>query len=79
MPKVTGSNPVVSTMNDDLLDLVGPFRGPCGICGGPDARHRMADAIAGCVRAGDSPESIAEDYGVPVENVIRLATEYYEE
>lgn len=27
------------------LDLVGPFRGPCGICGGPDARHRTADVI----------------------------------
>jgi hypothetical protein len=40
-----------------------PYRGPCGICGGPDARHRLFDCMRGRVRAGDTPESVAEDYG----------------
>jgi len=57
----------------EMLRLVGPYRGKCGICGGPDARHRVADAIAEQVRAGDSPESVADDFGVEVASVRFLA------
>ena len=46
------------------LDALGPYRGPCGICGGPDARHRLADAIADRLRAGESAEAVALDYEV---------------
>jgi hypothetical protein len=35
-----------------LLDRMRPPYGPCGICGGPDARHRLWDAIEGTVRLG---------------------------
>jgi len=44
------------------LDLIGPYCGPCWLCGGPDARHRTWDAIRERLAAGDSAESIAEDY-----------------
>ena len=27
------------------LDALEPYRGPCGICGGPDQRHRLWDAV----------------------------------
>ena len=47
----------------ETLDLLGPYRGPCGLCGVfPDARHRQADAITGAVLAGDTPEAVAGDY-----------------
>jgi len=32
------------------LDSRWPARGPCGICGGPDARHRLWDAIETSIR-----------------------------
>ena len=51
------------------FDALEPFHGPCGICGGPDARHRVVDAIASRLRAGESVESVAEDYGLSVEKV----------
>ena len=45
------------------LDLLGPYRGPCGLCGGhPDARHRQGDAITGGLVGGDSTETVAGDY-----------------
>ena len=40
-------------------------RGPCGLCGGPDARHRVLDAIAERVTAGDTIDDTAADYGMP--------------
>lgn len=59
-------------MTDPLLDLLGPHPGPCGICGGPDARHRMADAIVERVQAGEPAERVAADYGRPIEVVEAL-------
>ena len=46
--------------------MLWPPRGPCLLCGVPglDARHRVMDAVAGLVLAGDAAETIAEDYGV---------------
>lgn len=52
-----------------------PPAGPCGICGGPDKRHRMIDAIVEREAAGDSILFIAEDYDLPVEFVRRIVTE----
>ena len=47
----------------EVLDLLGPYRGPCGLCGqSADARHRVADAIAGALIAGDDPGAVADDY-----------------
>ncbi len=44
------------------LDAIMPFRGPCGFCGGPDARHRIVEAAQENLRAGESPASVAENY-----------------
>ena len=35
-----------------------PYRGPCGCCGGPDARHRVCDVARGMWRAGDDLATI---------------------
>lgn len=51
----------------DVIDRHFPYRGPCAMCGGPDARHRLFDEMRGRVRAGDTPESVAEDYGCTME------------
>lgn len=57
------------------LDEYMPPRGPCGICGGPDARHRTVDAIHSRCRAGESPESLAEDYNLPLIVIARILSE----
>lgn len=59
-----------------LIDAEMPFAGPCGICGGPDKRHRVLDAVADCVRAGDSVASVAEAYGLSAGLVSRLAEDW---
>jgi hypothetical protein len=54
------------------LDVLQPYAGPCGICGGPDQRHRLADSIVENVGGGDSPEFVAEVYDVPLATVLAL-------
>lgn len=54
------------------IDRELPFRGPCRLCGGPDARHRITDAIWEAWQAGDSLGSLAEDYGVSESFVFRV-------
>ena len=54
------------------LDLVGPFRGPCAFCGFNDARHRVADGLAGQWIAGDTAEALAEDHGYATEVVYAI-------
>lgn len=53
-----------------------PPAGPCGICGGPDKRHRVIDAAIGMVMAGDHPAAVAEDYGLSEAFVQRLVDEF---
>ena len=55
-----------------VLDLLYPFAGPCLVCGGPDKRHRLADAIVHSVRGGDSPRLVASVYDVPEATVTAL-------
>ena len=52
------------------LDIIGPFRGRCGICGHADARHRVLDAIRDRCAAGEAVKSLAHDYGLS-ESAIR--------
>jgi hypothetical protein len=61
----------------DALDQLGPYRGACGLCGWPDARHRLADSISGAILAGDSPEDVAGDYlpGGVTPAAVRVALE----
>lgn len=47
-----------------VLSAFGPPAGPCALCGLPDKRHRILEAVAENVRAGDSPAFVAEAYGV---------------
>ncbi len=54
-------------------DLVGEYRGPCGLCGYPDQRHRVFEAIEDMVNAGDDAASVAADYGLTVEAVEQIA------
>jgi hypothetical protein len=51
------------------IDRYFKFRGRCGVCGGPDARHRVIDSIAERLAAGEYPDVIAQEFGVPVEGV----------
>lgn len=46
-----------------------PYAGPCALCGRPDKRHRMFDAIRENHRAGDSVGLLADAYGLSVEVV----------
>ena len=46
--------------------------GPCALCCGGDARHRVIDAIVSRVRAGEDVHAVALDYGVEDAFVERL-------
>ena len=54
------------------LDQWFPPHGPCALCGHPDARHRVFEAISSRYHAGDSLEDIAEDFDVVVEAVLAV-------
>jgi hypothetical protein len=62
-------------MTDPVIDAAFPPLGPCGLCGsGLDQRHRMLDAIAGAVAAGEDEGVVADDYGTTVEVVRAVAS-----
>ena len=48
------------------IDAAIPYSGPCGLCGGPEARHRVLDTIAERVRAGEYLAAVAWDYNLSV-------------
>jgi hypothetical protein len=50
-----------------------PYRGACGFCGGPDARHRVWDSIADAVAAGDDVDDVADDFACPADVVQAIA------
>jgi len=56
---------------DEHLKPAGPSS-PCGLCGDTvlGQRHRVIDAIAEQVRAGEHPDVVAADYGVDLYGVI---------
>ncbi len=53
------------------IDAEMPFRGPCALCGAPDARHRVTDAIWEAWNAGDSLADVARDFSVSERFVFR--------
>lgn len=58
--------------SDDVraaLVLFGPPAGPCAFCGLPDRRHRLLEAVAENLRAGDDPAAVADEYDVSAEAV----------
>lgn len=56
------------------IDRLLPYRGPCAFCGGPDARHRIFDAIVDRFNAGEAIEEIADDLGL-AEELVRVVVE----
>jgi hypothetical protein len=58
----------------DAFPELGPVS-PCGICGTPGLpqRHRVVDAIADQVAAGEDEEDLAGEFGVPLAAVFAVA------
>ena len=52
-----------------IINAAIPYTGPCAICGGPDSRHRLFDAIKSRFTAGESVVELADDYGLGVDVV----------
>jgi hypothetical protein len=50
------------------------YRGQCPVCTG-DARHRILDAFAAFVHAGDSATLVASEYGYPISFIQRIVKE----
>jgi len=81
--KAVRMNPTVAKARaDDMANeqrlavaynLIGPWRGACGFCGHPDARHRVADAITSRYLAGEGDPDIGEDYGMTPRDVLAVA------
>ena len=65
----------VAAHADPSLDVFFPRLGPCGLCGTPglDQRHRVIDAMAGRMAAGESVADVAGDYDEPEEAVLAVA------
>lgn len=57
---------VLAAHDDAALDEFFPKLGPCGLCNvaGLDQRHRVVDAIAEQLAAGEDADDVATDYGV---------------
>ena len=63
------------TMNKtDLAELDKHFPpcGPCGLCGFHDKRHRLWDSIMGNYSAGDTADTIADNYSHSIEAVLAV-------
>jgi len=58
------------------IDAAVPYSGPCGLCGGIEARHRVLDTIAERVRAGEPVVDVAWDYRKPVA-VVKAIAEFW--
>jgi len=48
------------------------YRGPCGICGRPDARHRLWDSIIDEVRTTGDESGAANLYDVPSDEAMAM-------
>lgn len=62
---------IVNTLREQL-DEHFPNSDQCGLCGDTDLgqRHRVIDAIAGQIRAGEHPDVVADDYGADLYGII---------
>lgn len=54
------------------LDRLFPPRGLCGLCGGPDARHRLWDVLLGRLAAGENAAQVSDDFEVEVRKIRAL-------
>lgn len=60
---------------DPVLDAFFPKRGQCQLCGQPglDQRHRVVDAIADRLDAGEPADEVAAGYDLPLRAVAVVA------
>lgn len=57
---------ILAAHSDTALDEWFPLRNPCGVCGWLPQRHRVVDAIAGRLAAGEDLDEVADDHGLSV-------------
>jgi len=55
-----------------LIDQYWPECGPCFCCGGPDARHRIFDAIHSRYLAQEDIDCLATDYAVSRSAIVEV-------
>lgn len=65
---------LVAAHADPALDVLPWPATPCGFCGWMPQRHRMIDAIAGMLTAGEDAETVAYEYDVPSGQVAVVAS-----
>jgi phage terminase large subunit GpA-like protein len=67
---------VLAAHADPALDGWFAKQGACGICGVPGLpqRHRVVDAIAGALAAGEDREDVAGEYGVTAAAIQAVAS-----
>jgi len=56
----------------ERFSAIGPYRGMCAVCGAPDARHRVADAVVAMVKSGEPISEVAQEYGLTEDSVRRI-------
>jgi hypothetical protein len=68
---MTTQDRAIAAALDPMLDGWFKTRSQCGVCGVPGlpSRHRVVEAIADLLAAGEDEQVIAEEYGVPYEAV----------
>lgn len=57
---------------DPALDAHFPARNPCGLCGRLPQRHRVVDAIAGALAAGETEQDVMDELGVSLDAVMAV-------
>lgn len=63
----------VAAHTDPALDAHFPMRGECGLCGaGLPQRHRVVDAIAGALEAGETEQDVIDQFGVSLDAVMAV-------
>jgi len=62
-------------LEERRLQAVGRYRGMCALCGHPDARHRLMDAVTERRKLGESVNSLALDYGLDQYRLRRIIGE----
>ena len=59
--------------SDTALDAFFPMRNPCALCrSGLPQRHRLVDAIAGALEAGECEQDVMEELGVSLDQVMAV-------
>lgn len=64
---------VIEAHADAALDACFPLKGECGVCAsGLPQRHRVVDAIAGALEAGETEQDVMDQFGVSLDAVMAV-------